>query len=156
MATTTGTLIWYDNAVLKGLQAVINFNDTSADGFGILLTNNTHVPAVTDDFISPDIDNEQTGAGFARVSLANVTIAQTGGVVDFDCDNVVFTNSSGGDKTVRYWHMYYDDSAADTARELICYGLIDNTPADVVVSDGNTLTLKPTGGTLFTATPVDA
>jgi len=66
------------------------------------------------------------------------TYSQTGGTATFDIADAAWT-ASGGSITARF-AVLYDDTAAN--KDLICYCLLDSTPADVTVTTGNTLTIQ--------------
>lgn len=63
----------------------------------------------------------------------------------FDCDDPTWT-ASGADITFR-WAVVYDNT--DTNKTIIGHILVDNTPADYTISDGNTLTLQINASGLF-------
>ena len=52
--------------------------------------------------------------------------------------------ASGGSITARFAVIY------EVAGNVLCYALLDSTPADVTATDGNTLTVGSNGGTVFT------
>lgn len=141
MATTTGTFNFYHHVSERAGDGGIDFDN---DTFQVLLTTSTHVPADTDTVLT-DIDNEVTGNGYARDTLASVTWVRSGGVTTLDSEDAVFT-ASGGSIVARYWHLH--DSTADL---LIAYGLLDQTPADVTTTDTNTLTVQVNGSGWFTS-----
>ena len=81
-----------------------------------------------------------TANGYTQggITLANVSLGESGGTVTFDADDVVWT-ASGGDITARYAVIYNDTDASKT---IVGWSLLDDTPADVVASDSNTLTIE--------------
>lgn len=81
-------------------------------------------------------------------ALDSVTWVESGGVVTFDCDPEVFT-ASGGSIVCRFGVVYNFTHADDI---LVCYSLLDNAPADVTATDGNTLTVTPHASGIFTLT----
>lgn len=93
-----------------------------------------------------DITNELSGNGYARVTLTNVTWNRATGTVTFTCDPAVFT-ASGGSIVARRAIIFDDTPAGDP---LVCSALLDNTPADVTATDGNTLTITPHASGVFT------
>lgn len=52
--------------------------------------------------------------------------------------------ASGGSITARFAVIY------EVSGNVLCYALLDSTPADVTATDGNTLTVGSDGGTVFT------
>lgn len=90
-----------------------------------------------------DLTNEvATAFGYVAggVTLTSQTVTVDGNVVEFDSADVVF-NASGGSITGRFYVLYSD---TPTNKSLIGVALMDDTPADVTVTDGNALTLTPT------------
>lgn len=79
-------------------------------------------------------------------TLASVTWTQTGGVATFDAADTTWT-ASGGSITARFAVIYDDTSASDS---LVAVCLLDTTPADVTVTDGNTLTIQFNASGIFT------
>ena len=143
MATTTGSLTFYDQvSELIGDGTIDLDNDT----FECLLTTSSHTPAASDSAIA-DIDNEVSGNGYSRQTLTSVTWNRSGDTTTFDAADPVFT-ASGGSIVARRYHI-----RSTTADRLICYGFLDNTPADVTATDGNTLTVQLNASGLFTSAP---
>ena len=81
--------------------------------------------------------NGYTAAGDTPGS---VTWTESSGTVTFDSADPAWT-ASGGSITARY-AVLYDDTPSSPADPLIAYCLMDNAPADVTVTDGNTLTIQ--------------
>lgn len=134
-----------------------SFREYVADGtidldthvFKVLLTTSTYsVSAATHTQIS-DITNELSGSGYARYTLT-ATWTRSGATVTFDSDDATFT-ASGGSLTARY-AVIFDDTTTSPVDALVCYCLLDSTPADVTVTDGNTLTVQMNASGIFTLT----
>ena len=70
----------------------------------------------------------------------------------FDVANNVW-NASGGSILARY-ALLYNSSAPGAVNDLIAYCLMDNSPADVEATDGNTFTVTVNASGVFTATQV--
>lgn len=81
-------------------------------------------------------------------ALDSVTWVEVGGVVTFDCAAEVFT-AAGGSIICRFAVIYNWTHADDL---LVAFSLLDNTPADVTVTDTNTLTITPHASGIFTLT----
>ena len=79
-------------------------------------------------------------------TLGSVTWSQTSGTATLDCADVVWT-ASGGSITARFAVIYSDTASGKT---LIGYSLLDNAPADVTATDGNTLTVAINASGIFT------
>jgi hypothetical protein len=90
-----------------------------------------------------DLTNEHAAAnGYTAggETLANVTWTETAGTATLDADDEVWT-ASGGSITARIAAIYASGTVAGRASPLICRCLLDDTPADVTATDGNTLTV---------------
>ena len=68
--------------------------------------------------------------------------------VKFDCDDVVWT-AAGGSIVARFAVIYDTTHATDA---LLCMSLLDNAPADVTATTGNTLTITIHADGVFTLT----
>ena len=130
MADSTGTTNWYDQVSERLGDGGIDIDN---DTFVWLLTDSNHVPASSDSGES-DIDNELSGNGYSRYTVTGLTWNRSGAISTLDFNNPTFS-ASDGDLTARNWHML--DTTADL---LFAWGLLDDTPDDVVTTDGNTLT----------------
>ena len=148
MATTTGTNNLFDFVKEKLMDGEIDLDN---DSFQVLLLDNTTEPAVaTDDYVDVDT-NEVTGNGYARQTLTGVDWTTSGGAnrqMKFTASNPVWT-ASGGSIVARWW-VLFKNTGNDATSPLICYGLLDDTPADVTTTDGNTLTLNINANGFFT------
>lgn len=136
MSVTNCTINIYESARLNLGRGVIKFH---TDTFKALLTTSTYVPSSSGHTVLADITNELSGSGYSRQTLAGVTWVQAGAVLTFDCNNPVWT-ASGGNLTARYY-VIYDDTPTSPADPLLFWGLLDDSPADVIVTDGNTFSL---------------
>jgi len=144
MATTTGTCTVFD-IVKDWIGDEASNVDFDGDAFGVLLLDNTLEPArATDQFVDDVSTNEVTGNGYSRKVLTGVSWTTSGGAngqMMLDATNPVWT-ASGGSIVARWWVLYDNTPAADADKNLIAYGLLDDTPADVTTTDTNTLTLN--------------
>jgi hypothetical protein len=103
-----------------------------------------------------DLDEEvATAFGYTQLGepcTATITNAnqwlRAGASVMFDCDNVVWT-AAGGSIVCRY-AVIYDTTHATNA--LVCYSLLDNAPANITCTTGNTLTITINVAGVFTLT----
>jgi len=137
MATTTGTINVYDSYKRDFQNGVI---DVDTDVFIMGLSTSTYTPDAATHEILTSITNEVSGNGYARQTLTSVTLTEpVGGTWQFDSANPVFT-ASGGSIVARFWWIF-DDTPTSPADPLFAYGLLDQTPADVTTTDGNTLTV---------------
>jgi len=142
MATTTGTCTVFDK-----VKDWIGDNsiDLDTDAFSVLLIDNTLEPdRATDDFVDDIVANEISGNGYSRKVLASVVWNTSGGAngqMMLDAANPIWT-AAGGSIVARWWVLFDSTPGSDATNNLIAYGLLDDTPADVTTTDTNTLTLS--------------
>lgn len=144
MTVYTGTINFYNSWHLEIGKAA----NLSSDTFKCLLTTSSYTPSASAHTILGDITNELSGNGYARQTLQSVTWTLSGATATFTCSDPVFT-ASGGSLVAHYW-VVYDDTVASPVKPLVCYGLLDQTPGDVTVTDGNTLTFNVNASGLYT------
>ena len=92
------------------------------------------------------VTNEHANAnGYTTggISLGALTLSGTTTVTVDDPSDMVWT-ASGGSITARFGVLYKD------ASDVVCYCLLDSTPADVTATDGNTLTIALNASGIFT------
>ena len=120
--------------------------DLDNDTFKCALFLSTHTPAQTDDTYAALANEVANGLGYttAGVALASVTWVEAAGTITFDAADISWT-ASGGSIVARYAIIY--DTTVD---QLVAMCLMDNAPADVTVTDGNTLTLQLSASGVFT------
>ena len=136
----------YESAKLNYGNGVMDFaNDT----FHMQLHTSTYVPTLSGDSVRADLSNElPTANGYTVAGAAmTVTYTQTAGVATFDSNDVVWT-ASGGSLVARF-AIVYDNTPTTPLDPLVCYTLLDNTPADITATDGNTLTVQIHANGLF-------
>ena len=114
-----------------------NTIDMDNDTFVMALYTSTSNIATTSVGDATTATNEVTGNGYARAALTT-TWNRTAGTVTFDSTDGSFT-AAGGSITARYAAIIDTTTTPD---EVVCHSLLDNTPADVTVTDGNTLTVQ--------------
>jgi hypothetical protein len=130
----TGTINFYTKFKQRLLNKEI---DLDSDTFLIALLQSGYTPG-PDHSVTTQLTNEVAAGGYGRATLGSLALAQTGSAVAWSAANVVWT-ASGAAFTAHYWVLIDDTPTGDC---LVAYGLIDNSPASVTVSDGNTLTLQ--------------
>lgn len=116
--------------------------DLDTHTFRITLHTSAYTPNRGTQTVKADLTNEvANGNGYTTngQALTGVTWTQTGGTATFDATNPVWT-ASGGSITARY-AVLHDDDPTSPADPLVAYCLLDTTPADVVATDTNTLTI---------------
>ncbi len=130
----------YDKLKLYLGQGLIDF---SADSFKLaLFLSTSNCEDLTNDEFA-DLTNEvATGNGYTAggVALTSVTWTELSGVLTFDFADPAFV-ASGGSITARFAVVSDDTTTGSPPTDaLVGYSLLDNTPLDVTVTDGNTLT----------------
>jgi hypothetical protein len=123
--------------------------DLDSHTFKMLLCTSTYAPDVEAHSLLAHITNELSGNGYARQTVAP-SLSRSTVTVTFDVADAAFA-ASGGPITARY-AVIYDDTPGAPADPLLCYSLLDTTPADVTVTDGNTLTIQINASGVFTLT----
>jgi hypothetical protein len=121
--------------------------DLDTDDLKVALFNSSFSTATT----AYSTTNElATANGYTQggATLANVTLAEAAGTVTLDADDTTWTAASG-DIVARY-AVIYDDT--DVGKTIIGYVLLDTTPADVTVTDGNDFTIVWAATGILTAT----
>jgi len=90
------------------------------------------------------LTNEHANANGYTTGGAAVTVSLSGTTtVTVDCTDATWT-ASGGSIVARYAVIY------EVGGNVLCYCLLDSTPADVTVIDTNTLTVTINASGLFT------
>ena len=92
------------------------------------------------------VTNEHANAnGYTTggISMGTLTLAGTTTVTVDDPADLVWT-ASGGSITARFAALY------KSASNVVCYCLLDSTPADVTATSGNTLTIALSASGIFT------
>lgn len=120
----------------------------------LTLHTSSYTPNAATHAVYADLSNElATANGYTTggLSLTSVTWTRSGAVASFAAANAVWT-ASGAGITCRYAVARLLGTFNSLVDPLIGYYLLDTTPADVVTSSGNTLTLAFTGGVVLTLT----
>lgn len=122
--------------------------DTDTDVFKIILCSSSSNAATTSVVALASITGQlSTANGYTQNDKTlTVTDSQASGTYTFDADNPVWT-ASGGSITARYAVIYDDTHASDL---VIAHVLLDDTPADVTATDGNTFTITMNASGVFT------
>lgn len=90
------------------------------------------------------LTNEHANANGYTTGGKTLTMSLTGTTtVTVDCDDQTWT-ASGGSIVARFAVIY------ESAGNVLCYCLLDSTPADVTATTGNTLTVAIDASGLFT------
>ena len=125
--------------------------DLDADTFKVVLTSSTNNVTTVSPEVYANLTGElSTAFGYTAggATLGSVTWTENAGTVTFDFADPSWT-ASGGSIVARF-AVVYDDTASSPADPLVGYSLLDNTPADVTTTTGNTLTLVINSSGMFT------
>ena len=158
-----GNWIVYNSAKEFMLDGTIDLD--AGDGFfSVVLCTSSYTPALT----------HSTYANISGAEVANGNGYTTGG--DFpgtvtwaaaggDATQMIFDSAdpawtaSGGSITARYavlTHVAAGTGVPQSTDKIIAYLLLDTTPADVTVTDGNTLTIQLASGGYFNLDGADS
>jgi hypothetical protein len=151
MATTNGALKLYDSVAEYIGDGTIDMDDST---FKLMLTTSAYTPSLAHT-TKANVTNEiANGNGYTTggITLVNPTWTRTGNVAKFDADNPVWTTSGGSIGPAYYAVLYKSGTANSITDPLIGYTLLDNTPANVTVTDPGTLTINISANGLFTLT----
>jgi|SRR6185369_16841004 len=84
------------------------------------------------------------GLGYTTGGIAVALTASGTTTVTIAMTTAPVWTAAGGSITARYAAIY------EVGGRVLCYCLLDSTPADVTATDGNTLTVGSNGSTVFT------
>ena len=134
-------------------EAVANGIDLANDTIKLALFTSASNAGTLTNATFASLTNEVSGNGYTATgnTLATVVVSTSGGTLTFDSDATVF-NASGGDIVARFYVLYSD---TPTNKPLIGVALLDDTPADVTVTDGNPMTITPDALGWFTNAAVN-
>lgn len=123
----------------------------ATDTIKLALFTSSYTPNLNTDASFSALSGEVSGNGYTAGgnTLANASWDAAAGTLTFDADDTVFT-ASGGSIVCRYAVIY--NASAGGTNDLIASCLLDNTPGDVTVTDGNTLTIAMNASGVFTIT----
>ncbi len=89
-----------------------------------------------------DLTNEVAGTyGYVEKTLTVTVTNPSAAIVMWDSTTNPVQTASGGSIVCRYAVIYDDTPTTPDADPLCCWSLLDNTPGDITVTDGNTLTI---------------
>lgn len=148
----------YERAKREIMSGAINLG---SDTFRINLYQSTsNANTLTDATINDmgDITNQvSTANGYTQdTKPVTLSVNQSGGTITIDeTTNPVWT-ASGGPIAARYAVIYKYVDGTPTNNTPICVCLLDTAPADVVATDGNTLTITINASGIFTLSGADS
>jgi len=136
-----GTWIFTDEGRTKLLDGTFNVETDSFKCALFLSTSNIGAASTTYALLTNEHANANgytTGGIAVALSLTGTTTVKA----DIDADPV--WTATGGSIVARFAVIY------EVAGNVLCYCLLDATPADVTVTDGNTLTVAASASGVFT------
>jgi hypothetical protein len=125
--------------------------DLDGDSFKAILVASTSNLATTSVNAYATVTNElSTANGYTSggLALTSVTWVESAGTVTLDCADLVWT-ASGGSIVARLCGIYDDTVTTPAADPVLCHTLLDNSPADVTATDGNTFTVAINASGIF-------
>lgn len=134
----------YDFAKLYLGDGTLDLNDTTNWKMALFQSTSNCNTLGVGTGVYGDLTNEvANGSGYLTggVDVTGITYGQTEGAATFDCDNAVWT-ASGGPITARFAVLYKNATVNAIVKPLYCVCLLDVAPADVTVTDGNSLTIQ--------------
>lgn len=132
-------------------EAMARGVDVSTATFNVTLHSSSFVPDAEADVVYADVSNElSTANGYTNggQALGSVTWTQSTTTVTLDALDTTWT-ASGGPITARYAVIRAVGTFNSQTDPLVCYILLDTTPADVTATDGNPLTLQWNASGIF-------
>lgn len=135
------TVIDFDSDTIKCALVVV--------GAGIPSTSKTGIQFVSD---VTGTNAEVTGTGYARQTLAALTVAfGAGDDVDWSFTAITFLQNAAGFTNARYGVIFKDTGGADSTNPVIC---IIDLNATISVVPGDLVLTSPSGGLIqWTRTP---
>lgn len=101
-----------------------------------------------------DLTNEHANAnGYTTggVAITGVTWTNAAGVITFDCNDLApGWTAAGGSMVFRFAVIYKNATVNTIVKPLLCVSLVDTTPADVTIVNGNTYGITMNASGLFT------
>ena len=151
MAAGSWTLFYHVPEL--ALEGTVDFD--AADRFRVVLVSSSYTPSQAHTAWSDISANElSTANGYTANGVGMTqTVTRSSGTTTFDMDDPTWT-ASGGPITARYAVLMHDANGDGTIASTdvpIAYLLLDTTPADYTVTDGNTFTININASGVFTA-----
>ncbi|SRR6266540_1911435 len=137
-----GAWTFTDGARTRMLNGTFDFDTDTFKVALFLSTSNIGAASTT----YAGVTNEHANAnGYTTggISLGALTLSGTTTVTVDDPADMVWT-ASGGSITARFAVLY------ESGGDVVCYCLLDSTPADVTATNGNTLTIALHASGIFT------
>lgn len=125
--------------------------DLDGDTFRMTLWLSTSNMATTSiDGYAAHTNEHATANGYTQTGVVvAATWVESSGTVTFDVADGVWTAALGS-IVCRFAGIYDDTVTTPVADPMVCYSLLDNSPADITATDGNTLTVQVNASGVFT------
>lgn len=136
----------YEQAKKWLADGTFDLDDTTNWKMGVFLAASNCNDLTLASPIFGNITNPSINLVAAQVAITP-SWTQSSGTATFDTDNAVFT-ASGGSSVIRYAMIYKDATVNTIVKPCLCVCLLDTTPGDITVTDGNTLTVGTPSGVL--------
>jgi len=146
---TAESWVQHDKAIEYAGDGTIDYD---GDSFKIILCLSTSNIATTSVDGYAAVTNEvATNFGYTQGTkvFASPTWVESSGTVTFDGADTVWT-ASGGSIVARFAAIYDDTVTTPVADPFIVHSLLDDTPADVTATTGNTFTVAVNASGVFT------
>jgi len=127
--------------------------DLDGDAFKmVLLLSTSNIATTSIDGYAAVTNEHANGNGYTTggEAVGSPTWVESAGTVTFDCADQVWT-ASGGSIVARFAAIYDDTVTTPVADPVLCHSLLDNAPADVTATTGNTFTIAIAGTGVFTS-----
>jgi hypothetical protein len=130
--------------------------DMDADTFKCMLLTDNYTPSLTADEVYTDISADEvsstnTGYTIGGQTISGLSWTEDGSTTTWDASgNIAQWTAGSANLTARYASIYDDTVSSPVADPLVCYSLLDTTPADVTATNGNTFTITPHASGIFT------
>ena len=130
--------------------------DLDGDTFKlILLLSTSNIATTSVDGYAAVTNEHATANGYTQggVTLTSPTWTESSGTVTFDATDMTDAwTASGGSIVCRFAAIFDDTVTTPVADPIICHTLLDDSPADITVTDGNTLSITFPAGGIFAVT----
>ena len=125
--------------------------DLDADTFKVgLFLSTSNVATTSINALSTATNQHANANGYTTggVTLSSVTWTESSGTITFDAANMTDAWTAASGSIVTRFAVLYDDTVSSPVIDpILAHCLLDNSPADITVTDTNTLSITfPAGG----------
>ena len=137
--------------IYPGYQDIARY--VAASGYLVTLHTSTYAYNAAHTVVADLTNQLSTANGYTSggQALASVTYTRSSGVLPFDAADLVWT-ASGGSIVARSAVIRVNATLNSVVQPLVAFILLDSAPADVTVTDTNTLTLVWNASGIMTST----